>query len=146
MIERMQEEILRAQRHGTALGAVLLKLDERREIERAHGRRLCTEVFSYTSGELVRQLRRFDRLGGLEDGELLALLPGADILRSEIVARRVLMRLRAIKIEVRERREAMGVHASIAQWTQGQTAELLIEHARVAAAHEQLGFQDALRV
>jgi GGDEF domain-containing protein len=146
LIERLQEEILRAQRHGTPLGMLLLRLDEHGEIRQTHGQRLSSEMFGYTGGTLTRQLRRFDRLGGLQQGELLALLPGADIVRSEVVARRTLARLRAIKVEIRHQRQVLPVHASIAQWTEGQTAELLIEQARRALAHEQLGFQDALRI
>ena len=146
LIDRMQEEISRAQRHGTPLGMLLLRFDEHGEIRQAHGQRRSSEMFGYTGGALTRQLRRFDRLGGLQQGELLALLPGADIVRSEVVARRVLARLRAIEVEIRDQRRALPVHASIAQWTEGQTAELLIEHARGALVHEQLGFQDALGI
>jgi predicted kinase len=76
----------------------------------------------------------------------MVLLPGADALRSEIVARRVLGRLRAIKIQVQEARKPMRVSISLVTWRLGQTAEDLMSQARVATAHEQLGFLDVVRV
>jgi GGDEF domain-containing protein len=146
LIDRLEEEINRAARHGTPLGCLLLRLDGQREIERAHGQRLITELLAYTSAALRREFRRFDRVGDLEEGELLALLPGADAAAAEIVARRALGRLRAIKIEVRGARQPLRVCASIAQWREGQTAAHLIAQVRAAAPDERLGFLDALRI
>lgn len=144
LLDRLEEEINRAARHGTALSCLLLALDARREMERVHGRRLMAELRSYASTALTREFRRFDRVGHLDDGALLALLPGADAAAAEIVARRVLDRVRAIKVEVRGARRSVRVCASVAQWQQGQTARELIAQVRTVAAHERVGFRDAL--
>jgi GGDEF domain-containing protein len=146
LADRLEEEISRACRNDTPLGLLLVRLDGQREVERVHGQRLASELFAYASHALTREFRRFDRLGDLGGGEFLALLPGADTIAAEIVARRVLGRLRAIKIEIRSRRQPVWVCASSLQWHKGQTANQAIEELRAAAAHERLGFKDALRI
>lgn len=146
LIQRLEEEIDRALRHGTPLSCLLLHLDAQQEMERTHGQLLMSELHSYTSATLARQFRRFDRLGRLDDGGLLALLPGADASAAELVARRVLSRVRAIKVEIRGARQSVRVCASVAQWRSGQTAQELISEVCAVAAHERLGFRDALGV
>lgn len=146
LLDRLEEEINRAARQGVPLSCLLLRLDARREMERAHGQWLMSELRSYTSATLAREFRRFDRLGHLDDGALLTLLPGADAAAAEIVARRVLDRVRAIKIEVRGTRRSVRVCASVAQWQRGQTAADLISQVRAVAAHERMDFRDALGV
>ena len=101
---------------------------------------------AYAGLTLRRELRRFDRVGRPRDGELLVLLPGADGPRGEIVARRILERLRAIKLEVGGDRRALRMAVGLAAWRAGMSAEGLLEEARAAAGRERLGFRDALRL
>ncbi|MGH2831793.1 MAG: hypothetical protein ACRDK2_03380, partial [Solirubrobacteraceae bacterium] len=42
LLDRLEEEINRAARQGVALSCLLLCLDARREMERAHGQRLMS--------------------------------------------------------------------------------------------------------
>jgi diguanylate cyclase (GGDEF)-like protein len=146
LVDRLEEEINRATRHSTAFCCLLLGLDDLEIIERTHGKDISEDLLNYASATLRSEFRRFDRLGDAGDGRFMVLLPGADALRSEIVARRVLSRLRAIKIEVDERREPMRVSISLVTWRVGQTAEELMSQARAATAEEQLGFLDAVRI
>ncbi|HEY3830538.1 MAG TPA: diguanylate cyclase [Solirubrobacteraceae bacterium] len=144
--ERMREEVNRAGRHGTALCCLLLDIEDLREIERVHGAELAERTLAYAGLALRRELRRFDRVGRPRDGELLVLLPGADGPRGEIVARRILERLRAIKLEVGGERRALRMAVGLAAWRAGMSAEGLLEEARAAAGRERLGFRDALRL
>lgn len=146
LLTRLEEEISRAGRHQSALCCLLVQLEDIKSIERIHGVTISRELLSHVSGILRAEFRRFDRVGEAGEGEFLALLPGADGLRSEMVARRVLNRLRAIKIEVDDRRQPMRISVSLAVWHSGLTAEGLIARARSAATHEQLGFTDAVRI
>jgi len=146
LADRLEEEINRATRHSTALCCLLLVLDDLESIERVHGKDISEDLLSYASATLRSEFRRFDRLGDAGEGKFMVLLPGADALRSEIVARRVLSRLRAIKIEVDERRQPMRVSISLVVWRAGQTAVDLLSEARVATARDQLGFPDVIRV
>jgi hypothetical protein len=77
----------------------------------------------------------------------LVVLPGADGPRGEIVARRLLKRLRAIKLQAHDgERRALRMAIGVATWREGMTAETLLEQARAAAGRERLVFGDALRL
>ncbi|HXA55663.1 MAG TPA: diguanylate cyclase [Solirubrobacteraceae bacterium] len=134
--ERMEEEVNRAGRHGTALSCLLLSLDDLPELRRAGGEELCEQVLAYVQLALRHELRRFDRVGRGPHGELLLLLPGADLTRGEIVARRVLARLRAIKLVLAGERRALRVAAGLAPWRAGMSAGALLDRTRAAAITE----------
>jgi diguanylate cyclase (GGDEF)-like protein len=146
LAERVREEVNRAGRHGTALSCLLLDIEDLREIERVHGAELAQRALAYAGLVLRRELRGFDRVGRPSACELLVVLPGADGPRGEIVARRVLARLRAVKLEVRGERRALRVAVGLATWRAEMSAEGLLAQARAAVGRERLGFRDALRL
>lgn len=144
---RLREEINRAGRHGTALSCVHFDIEELEEIARLHGAVLAGHTVAYASLALRHELRDFDRVGRGAERELLVVLPGADGPRGEIVARRLLKRLRAIKLQERDgERRALRIAAGVATWRKGMSAETLLERARAAAGRERLVFGDALRL
>ena len=142
MSARLQEEIGRAERHGTRLSCLLVVIDNLDEMARDHGGELREQTIVYVAGALQRELRRFDRvgrIGGDEDTtedrgrDLLIVLPGADGPRGEIVARRALERLRTIKVEAR--RHAPGhcaISVGLAAWKGDVSADAMVGHARAA--------------
>ena len=64
------------------------------------------------------------------------LLPGADGPRGEIVARRALERLRAIKVEAGGQRRPLRVSVGIAAWQGDVGGEELLAQTRAAARRE----------
>jgi GGDEF domain-containing protein len=137
--ERLLEEIGRAERHGTQLSCLLVVVDNLDEMagegHRSEGvvGELREQTMAYIAGALHRELRRFDRVGMPSERELLIVLPGADGPRGEMVARRVLDRLRAIKLEARGRRRPLRISVGLAAWHANATPALLLERARAAA-------------
>jgi diguanylate cyclase (GGDEF)-like protein len=134
--ERLEEEVNRAARHGTALSCLLLDIADLPALRHAHGELLVERVLAYVELALRRELRRFDRVGRPSEGELLVVLPGADLLHGEVVARRMLLRLRSIKLESSGRRRSLGVAVGLAPWRTGMSAGALLGDARVAAQLE----------
>jgi diguanylate cyclase (GGDEF)-like protein len=134
--ERLEEEANRASRHGTALSCLLLDIEDLPTLRRAHGEELAERVLAYVELALRRELRRFDRVGRPSGGELLVVLPGADALRGEVVARRVLLRLRSVKLESSGRRHSLRVAVGLAPWRTGMSAGTLLGEARAAALLE----------
>ncbi len=137
LLARLEEEISRAERHGTGLSCLLLKIDNLEEMAREHGGELREQTISYIAGALRHELRRFDRIGQVDqDGrvnrDLLIILPGADSPRGEIVARRALERLRTIKVEAGGTRQPLEISVGLAAWHQDVGAEALLAHARAA--------------
>jgi diguanylate cyclase (GGDEF)-like protein len=134
--ERLEEEINRAERHGTALSCLLVAIDNLEELSREHGSELPEQTLAYVGPALQRELRRFDRIGRPSDGELLLVLPGADGPRGEIVARRVLERLRAIKVEADGQRRPLRVSVGLAAWRKDSSGEDLLARTRAAAQRD----------
>lgn len=131
--ERLEEEVARSERQRTPLSCLLVSVDDVERLAGAYGQELPARALAYLGAALERQLRRFDRVGRPGEGELLIVLPGADERRAEIVARRALGRLHAVKIELDGVRRPLHVSIGIVGWSEGLTAEQLIERARLAA-------------
>jgi diguanylate cyclase (GGDEF)-like protein len=134
--ERIEEEINRAGRHGTSLSCLLVVIENLDELARVHGSELSEQTLVYVGEALRHELRRFDRVGRPSEHELAVLLPGADGPRGEIVARRALQRLRAIKIEAGGQRRPLRVSVGLAVWSEDLGGGELLAHARNAARRE----------
>jgi diguanylate cyclase (GGDEF)-like protein len=130
--ERVDEEIARAERHGTSLSCLLVEIEDGPRLQRTHGQQLVERALAYMSLALRREFRRFDRVGRLSAYEHLVVLPGADGARGEAIARRVLTRVRAIKLESNGTREPLRVTVGVATWRQGLGAAEMIAEARQA--------------
>jgi diguanylate cyclase (GGDEF)-like protein len=143
LAERLEEEINRAGRHGTQLSCLLVVVENLDDLAKAHGSELSEQTLAYVGEALRRELRRFDRVGRPSDDELAVLLPGADGPRGEIVARRALARLRAIKIEVDGKRRPLRVSVGLAAWREDVGGEELLAQTRAAARqeHEEHGLE-----
>jgi diguanylate cyclase (GGDEF)-like protein len=131
--ERLAEEIKRAERHGTQLSCLLVVIENLVDLAREHGEELREQTLGYVAAALAGELRGFDRVGRPSEQELLVVLPGADGPRGEIVARRVLDRLRAIKVEARGARRPLRVAVGLAAWQDGVDAEELLSRTRAAS-------------
>ncbi len=137
--DRLDEEINRAGRHGTPLSCLLVAIEDLSELASRHGRELPEQALAYAGPALLRELRRFDRVGRPSDTELLVVLPGADGPRGEIVARRVIDRLRAIKIEAGGIRRPLRVSVGLAAWREDLSGAQLLAQTRAAAQREREG-------
>jgi diguanylate cyclase (GGDEF)-like protein len=131
--ERLAEEIDRAGRDGTALSCLLLRIEDLEELRSRYGSELPDQAQDYVEATLRRELRRSDRIGRLSQGELLVVLPGADGPQGEIVARRVLERLRTVKVEADGRRRPLRISVALAAWRAELSCEDLLAEARTAA-------------
>jgi len=130
--ERLDEEIGRAERHGTQLSCLLVVIENLEDFSREHGSELSGQTLAYVGAALQRELRRFDRVGRASERELLIVLPGADGPRGEIVARRVLDRVRTIKVEADGTRRPLRISVGLASWQQDSSAHDLLARARAA--------------
>jgi GGDEF domain-containing protein len=137
---RLEEEIGRAERHRTDLSCLLVVVENIAELARSaedvEGEQLSARALAYIASALGGELRRFDRIARPRDGELAIVLPGADGPRGEMVARRILDRVRSIKIELQGTRRPLALSVGLAAWRAQMTPQQLIERARAAAARQ----------
>jgi diguanylate cyclase (GGDEF)-like protein len=131
--DRLREEISRSERNGTALSCLLVTIGNIEELSREHGGELAERTLAYVASVLRRQMRDFDRIGRPSERELVLVLPGADGPRGEVVARRVLDRLRTIKIEADGKRRPLRISVGLAAWREGVGVEELLSQTRAAA-------------
>jgi len=132
--QQLQEEVNRATRHGTPLSCLVVVIDNLSELAREHGSELLEQTLGYIGHALTRTLRNFDRIGRPSGSELVVVLPGADGLRGEVVARRVLKRLETIKLETDGARQPLRVTVGLAAWQDDLSGEELLARSRAAAA------------
>lgn len=144
--DRLEEEVSRAGRQGTPLSCLVLGVEDLGEIERVHGEGLARQIHAYVGLALRGELRRFDRVGLAGGEELAVVLPGADGPRAEVVARRLLARLRALKLQENGARRPLRLAIGLGTWREGISAQALLADARAAMDRERLGFRDALRI
>ena len=141
---RLEEEIGRAERHRTQLSCLLVEVENLGELAESFGGELREQALEYLAGALQHELRRFDAVGRPSARELLVVLPGTGGPRTEIVARRMLERLRTIKVEAQGTRTALQIAVGLADWQEGAGAGELLEAARAAArAGERASDEDA---
>lgn len=133
LLRRLDEEIGRAERHGTGLSCLLVAIELLDEAELERGGELHEHMLDYAARALQRELRRFDRVGRPSDRELLIVLPGADGPSGETVARRVLERLRTIKVESGGTRSAPNLSVGLAAWRERSDAADLLRRTSAAA-------------
>jgi two-component system, cell cycle response regulator len=137
---RLEEEISRAERHGTGLSCLLLRIENLEQMAREHGEELREQTTAYVADALRRELRSFDRIGHVGDDrdgapagrDLPLIRPGSDSPRGELVARRALERLRTIKVEAGGVREPLEISVGLAAWRQDVRADALLAQARAA--------------
>jgi diguanylate cyclase len=130
--ERLEEEIDRAERHGSELGCLLVVIDNLEDVSPEQSGELLEQTLSYIADALRRELRRFDRIGRPSERELLIVLPGAGDPRGEMVARRVLERVHTIKVEAQGTRRPLRVSVGLTSWREGDGTSELLQRARTA--------------
>lgn len=130
---RLEEEISRAERHGTGLACLLVVIENLDELASRYGGELVAQAPEYLAAAIEPGLRRFDAVGRPAERELLIVLPGTDGPRAEVVARRALERLRAIKVEAQGIRIPLRIAVGLAVWQEEMSAQGLLESARRAA-------------
>jgi diguanylate cyclase (GGDEF)-like protein len=131
--EHLAEEIALARREGTSLSCLLVAIENLEELGRSGGRKLSTNALDGVEAALRRELRRSDRIGRPSDGELVVVLPGADGPQGEIVAKRVLDRLRAVRVEAHGVCHSVRISVALATWRADLTGEDLLAQTRTAA-------------
>ena len=114
---RIREEIARARRDGTPLGAVILDLDDFKSVNDTRGHAAGDELLRQVARALQDELRPYDQVARYGGDEFVLLLPGSDEETTAHVAERC--------------RDAIGGKCSIgvAAWHDGLDADGLLEQA-----------------
>ncbi|HEV3229258.1 MAG TPA: sensor domain-containing diguanylate cyclase [Solirubrobacteraceae bacterium] len=130
MLGRLDEEIDRARRQGSALASLILDLDNFKLINDRYGHLIGDGILRQVASTLRHEFRRFDRVARYGGDEFVVILPNAEGNRAAVAGQRALRRLRDIRVEVAES-QGHHVTASIgwAAWRPPDTAHDLLTKA-----------------
>jgi GGDEF domain-containing protein len=131
--EHLAHEIALAKREGSSLSCLLVAVEDMDELERRYGGKLPNDALEQVEAALSGELRRSDPIGRPSRTELLVVLPGANGPRGEIVARRVIDRLRAVKVVADGVGHPVRISVALATWRADLTGEDLLAQTRTVA-------------
>jgi diguanylate cyclase (GGDEF)-like protein len=100
MLGRLDEEIDRGRRQGSALACLILDLDDFKLINDRYGHLVGDGILRQVASTLRHEFRRFDRVARYGGDEFVVILPNAEGDRAAVAGQRALRRLRDIHVEV----------------------------------------------
>ena len=118
LLERMQEELARAERRSTPVTSLMIDIDHFKRINDAFGRAVGDEVLREVGRRLRVVVRNYDVVGRLGGEEFLVLAPDCDVDRGLLMARRVTAALGQTPIATRAGAIALTVSIGVASTRQ----------------------------
>ena len=125
MRRRLHEEILRAQRSGSALSCAIVDLDDFKLVNDRYGHQAGDSILRQVAHALMGDFREFDRVARYGGDEFVVILPNTHIESAVAAGGRALQRMRDVSFPD----GSHGVSASmgVAQWQAGMTVDELLE-------------------
>jgi diguanylate cyclase (GGDEF)-like protein len=113
MRRRLQEEVVRAQRTGSALACLLIDLDDFKLVNDRHGHGAGDAVLKGVAHTLMGEFRAFDRVARYGGDEFVVILPETDLGQAAVAAERALDRLQTLSVAGSSQ---IGASIGVAQW------------------------------
>jgi diguanylate cyclase (GGDEF)-like protein len=145
MLARLDEEIDRARRQGSAVSCLLVDLDDFKLINDRWGHLAGDGVLRRVAGTLRHEFRRFDRVARYGGDEFVVILPNAEAGRAVVAGERALRRLREIHVEVAgDHNHPLHASIGLATWRPPETAHDLMARADEALRQVKQGGKDSI--
>ena len=103
ILDGLKREILRAQRGGPPVGAIMVDLDYFKRINDTHGHLVGDLVLCEAAHRMKNELRPYDLLGRYGGEEFLVITPACGVSETAIVAERLRKRLASIPLTLRDK-------------------------------------------
>ncbi len=113
VIERLDEEVDRAQREHAPVGVVMLDLDHFKRINDTHGHAVGDEVLKQVAHRLAGAVRDYDILGRIGGEEFLVVAPGADLAETADLAERLRAAVARAPVQVGDVSVSMTLSAGV---------------------------------
>ncbi|WP_428265800.1 GGDEF domain-containing response regulator [Haliangium sp.] len=125
----LERETNRLSHNGTALGILLIDLDDFKHINDTYGHSAGDDVLRAIGEVLVNSTRRSDAAGRLGGDEFLVVLPGVDEEQAHQVADRIRSGIGDIRIPGARVRVSASIGVAVSEQRDCPTGHGLIEHA-----------------
>lgn len=89
ILERLQQELNRAERENSSLGLIMADLDHFKQINDKHGHLVGDMVLREAARRLQSSLRSYDRIGRYGGEEFLVIVPGCSLEQAHVVAEKM---------------------------------------------------------
>ena len=143
MLARLDEEIDRASRQGTALSVLLLDLDDFKSVNDTHGHTTGDGLLREVGVTLCREFRSFDQVARYGGDEFLVVLPNVRGPRTEVAASRAVELMRRVRFERPDgAKQGITVSVGAAEWCEGETAGDLLKKASSAMRQGKVAGKD----
>lgn len=133
LIERLDNEISRSQRHGNPLSLLLLDLDKFKRVNDTYGHiagDMVLKTFSAIAEESIRNIDFIGRYGG---EEFLVIMPETPIANACEAAERIRAACRQITVLTDDDQEiSFSASIGVSQWREGDDNASLLERADIA--------------
>ena len=127
--ERLEEELQRAQRHGSPVGFLMLDIDDFKRVNDRFGHAAGDAVIAAVADILKRSVRRFDVCARFGGEEFAVVMPGSAAANTASIAERIRQRIERHRLDVPELAD-LRVTASIGLSVSGSaSAEDLVQQA-----------------
>lgn len=132
-MERMEQEISRAQREKKSFSIVLADIDHFKNVNDTYGHQMGDLVLQRFTNRLKTSVRPYDFLGRYGGEEFLVCLPGADDLQTASVAERMRGQIEDMEIMLPDDSQSIRITASFGTSSypieSGENVDLLIKRA-----------------
>ena len=130
---RIEEEIDRASRQGSALSVLLLDLDDFKSVNDRHGHVTGDALLREVGEALRREYRSFDQVARYGGDEFLVVLPNVRGPRTDLAAARALRLMRKVRFEQPDgTKQGITVSVGVAEWYEGESTSDLLKKASAA--------------
>ncbi len=133
LMERLQQEIERADRYNTSLSAIILDLDKFKTFNDTYGHLNGDELIKAFSGMLRQRIRAADVAGRYGGEEFCVVLPNTSMSGAKVIAESIRKSMEELQIPVGDGRFAgRTVSVGVAEFSAGDTMEKLLAAADAA--------------
>ncbi|MEN4902649.1 diguanylate cyclase [Luteimonas sp. TWI1416] len=140
--QRLAQEIALADARATPLSVAFIDLDRFKAINDRHGHALGDECLRIVAARARNRLRERDALGRYGGDELLAVLPGADLVQAEATAQAICTAVRTHPLSAGEQTLPLSLSIGVAQFAAGESMAALLARADAALYASKSGGRD----
>jgi diguanylate cyclase (GGDEF)-like protein len=134
LMERLNQEMDRAERYQTSLSVIMLDLDKFKSFNDTYGHVKGDELLKAFSAMVKKAVRSTDIPGRYGGEEFFVVLPNTSVKGALVIAERIRASMEALRIPLEDGQPPVGRTASIgvAEFSAGDTIEKLFSHADAA--------------
>lgn len=134
LMERLSQEMERAERYQTSLSVIMLDLDKFKSFNDSYGHVKGDELLKAFSAMVKKAVRSTDIPGRYGGEEFCVVLPNTSVKGALVIAERIRASMEALRIPLDDGQPPVGRTASIgvAEFSAGDSIEKLLSHADAA--------------